>query len=453
MRIYITFAAAGLAALSLCLGACSTAGSKVKPSPTVASVPVPAAPVPAVTAPAVTAPASAAPTAAPTTVVPAAAPPDTAAVTPATSPTPAVPATPAPAAAAAAPSPRMVDKLFPQPPELDRDVNFWIRVYTEIGTNAGFLHDQYNLGVVYETLQFGPDTSSRQRERLVEAAKARIAAALRRIANSIGPLSPADQHIRDLWGDAGTPERLRSATEDVRFQLGQADRFRDGLLRSGLWEPHIEDTLETLGMPAELGVLPHVESSFNAAAYSKAGAAGLWQFMRSTGRRFMRIDSAVDDRMDPFRATEAAAQLLSFNYRLLGTWPLALTAYNHGAEGMRRAAVQMGTDDIVKILRDYHGPAFGFASRNYYVSFLAALTVDRHPEQYFGPIKREPEAKFQEVTMPGFVTVSALTHALRISAEELRRLNPALLPACWQGRRRVPKGYVLRLPLGGTTWT
>ncbi len=57
-------------------------------------------------------------------------------------------------------APRVIDKLFPQPPALDRDVNFWIRVYTEIGTNAGFLHDQYNLGVVYETLQFGPDTSA-----------------------------------------------------------------------------------------------------------------------------------------------------------------------------------------------------------------------------------------------------------------------------------------------------
>src|ERR1700683_2274923 len=183
MRIYITFAAAGLAALSLCLGACSTAGSKVKPSPPVASVPVPAAVVPA-----------------PAAVVPAPAPPETTAVTP-QPPPPVIPAASPPAAPAAvaaapaAPPPRMVDKLFPQPPELDRDVNFWIRVYTEIGTNAGFLHDQYNLNVVYETLQFGPDTSSRQRERMVEAAKARIAAALRRIANSIGPLSPADQHI------------------------------------------------------------------------------------------------------------------------------------------------------------------------------------------------------------------------------------------------------------------
>jgi membrane-bound lytic murein transglycosylase D len=347
----------------------------------------------------------------------------------------------------------VLDRNFPQPPALDRDVNFWIRVYTEIGTNAGFLHDQYNLGVVYETIQFDPGMSARQRERLVESHREQIVAALKRIAHATGPLSPEDQHIRDMWGDAYTPARVLGAVEDIRFQLGQSDRFREGLVRSGLWQTHIEQTLSDLGLPTELGVLPHVESSFNAAAYSKAGAAGMWQFMRSTGRRYMRIDSAVDDRMDPFRSTEAAAQLLSFNYRLLGTWPLALTAYNHGAEGMRRAKEQLRTDDIVMVVRNYHSPSFGFASRNYYVSFLAALTVDKDPEKYFGPIKREPEAKFRDVTMPGFVTVSALTHALHINADQLRRLNPALLPACWEGRRRVPKGYVLRLPVSGPEWT
>ena len=83
-------------------------------------------------------------------------------------------------------------------------------------------------------------------------------------------------------------------------------------MRSGAWETHIEETLANLGLPPELAVLPHVESSFNPAAYSKVGAAGLWQFMRSTGRRYMRIDSAVDDRLDPFRSTEAAAQLLAY---------------------------------------------------------------------------------------------------------------------------------------------
>jgi membrane-bound lytic murein transglycosylase D len=442
--------AASLAGLLLALAGCSTtAPAKVKT----------AAGTPAVTVPSTTAASSApavepVPPAAAITPAPASAP-DTATPPAAAAPEPA-PLTggpPAAAVAAAPPAPRILDKLFPQPPALDRDVNFWIRVYTEIGTNAGFLHDQYNLGVVYETLQFGPDTSARQREHLVEAARSRIIAALKRIANSTGTLSPEDQHIRDMWGEAGTPARLLGAVEDVRFQLGQADRFRDGLLRAGLWQSHITETLANLGMPQELAVLPHVESSFNAAAYSKAGAAGLWQFMRSTGRRYMRIDSAVDDRMDPFRATEAAAQLLSFNYRLLGTWPLAVTAYNHGAEGMRRAKEQVGSDDIVMVLRNYHSPSFGFASRNYYVSFLAALTVDRNPEKYFGAVKREPAAKFREVTMPGFVTVSALTHALHISPAELRRLNPALLPACWSNARRVPKGYVLRLPLDGPDWT
>jgi membrane-bound lytic murein transglycosylase D len=434
-------AATCLAAVTLCLGACATTASKAR---TAAHAPVP--PTPVIPAPS-SAPAPATAAAPPVAPAPAS-----------TSAPPAPPITltgapPAATAAAEPPRPRVLDKQFPQPPALDRDVNFWIRVYTEVGTNAGFMHDQYNLGVVYETLQFNPDTSARQREHMVEAARARIVAALRRIAAATGPLSPDDQHIKDMWGDAGTPQRLLGATEDVRFQLGQSDRFREGLVRSGLWQAHIEETLANLGMPPELGVLPHVESSFNAAAYSKAGAAGLWQFMRSTGRRFMRIDSAVDDRMDPFRATEAAAQLLGFNYRLLGTWPLALTAYNHGAEGMRRAKEQLGTDDIVKIVRDYHSPSFGFASRNYYVSFLAALAVDRNPEKYFGPIKRESEARFREVTMPGFVTVSALTHALHMSADELRRLNPALLPACWEGRRRVPQGYVLRLPLNGPAWT
>src|SRR2546423_9587556 len=139
-----------------------------------------------------------------------------------------------------------------------------------------------------------------------------------------------DERIKELWGAGGTPARLRSAIEDIRFQLGQADRFRAGLIRSGAWETHIAETLANLGLPAELAVLPHVESSFNPAAYSKVGAAGLWQFLRSTGRRYMRIDGAGGGRPDPFPSTEAAAQLLAYNHRVLGTWPLALTAYNHG---------------------------------------------------------------------------------------------------------------------------
>jgi membrane-bound lytic murein transglycosylase D len=224
-------------------------------------------------------------------------------------------------------------------------------------------------------------------------------------------------------------------------------------VRSGAWETHIAETLANLGLPAELAVLPHVESSFNPAAYSKVGAAGLWQFMRSTGRRYMRIDNAVDDRLDPFRATEAAAQLLSYNYRLLGTWPLALTAYNHGAEGVRRAKESLGTDDIVTIVRTYKSKTFGFASRNFYVSFLAALEIDHNPEKYFGNVERLSETRFQEVTVPAFVPIKSLERTLKIDQTKLRELNPALLRAVWDGQRHVPKAYQLRLPVDVDKWT
>src|SRR5690606_2556111 len=219
------------------------------------------------------------------------------------------------------------------------------------------------------------------------------------------------------------------------------------------WATHIAETFANRGLPPELAVLPHVESSFNPSAYSKVGAAGLWQFMRSTGRRYLRIDSEVDDRLDPFRSTEAAAQLLEYNYRVLGTWPLALTAYNHGAAGMRRAKQATGTDDIEKIVRTYRSRTFGFASRNFYVSFLAALEIDRNPEKYFGKIEPLPEVKFQEVALPAYVPVASLVRALGIDQATLREFNPALRPIVWSGQRHVPKGYHLRLPAGGEQWT
>jgi membrane-bound lytic murein transglycosylase D len=349
---------------------------------------------------------------------------------------------------------RAGDDPMPRPPQLERDVQFWIRVYTQVDTNGGLLHDQYNLGVVYDTLHFAPNTTPAERQRVVDEARDRYAAVLRRIAAAGDEtLAPEDQRIKELWGTEASPAQLREAVDDIRFQLGQADRFRSGLIRSGAWETHIAETLANLGLPAELAVLPHVESSFNPSAYSKVGAAGLWQFMRSTGRRYMRIDGAVDDRLDPFRSTEAAAQLLAYNYRVLGSWPLALTAYNHGTAGVLRAKDTLGTDDIARIVRSYSSRTFGFASRNFYVSFLAALDIDRDPEKYFGPLQKDSEVRFHEVQLPAYVPMGALERTLRVDAAKLRALNPSLLPAVWNGAQRVPKAYRLRLPLDGMQWS
>jgi membrane-bound lytic murein transglycosylase D len=156
----------------------------------------------------------------------------------------------------------------------------------------------------------------------------------------------------------------------------------------------------------------------------------------------------VDERRDPFLSSEAAARLLRSNYQSLQSWPLAITAYNHGAGGMRRAVREMGTSDIESIVRNYEGPSFGFASRNFYVSFLAADEIDRNPQKFFGDIQPEPAERGTTIVLADHVPADALERRLGISRDTLRSLNPALLSPVWSGRKAVPRGFSLRLPEG-----
>ena len=338
-------------------------------------------------------------------------------------------------------------EIFSYPPELEPDVRFWIRVYTEVTTEQGLIHDDWYLGLVYEVLRFDPSDSQRQRERTVEQAKARYAALLRRFAaGDTDNLTAHERRILHAFGEKTTPAQFREAIERIRFQLGQADRFHEGLMRAQAYEASISKVLADRGVPPEIGALPHVESSFNPAAYSRVGAAGLWQFMPGTARRYMRVDGVVDQRLDPYSATEAAANLMLYNYRLLGSWPLAVTAYNHGPGGLRRAQDDLGTSNIAVIVKHYQGATFGFASRNFYVAFLAALEVDRNAEKYFGPLTHLPDTQSTVVTTPDYVPVDALARAFKADLGALRVLNPALRPPVWNKTRFVPRGYALRIP-------
>jgi len=150
----------------------------------------------------------------------------------------------------------------------------------------------------------------------------------------------------------------------LRFQLGQKDRFEKGIFYSGRYIEEMENIFIEEGMPLELTRLPYVESSFNLAARSKVGASGIWQFMRSTGKQYMRVNSLVDERNDPLTATRSAAKLLRYNYKKLGNWPLAVTAYNYGPSGLRRLVRKLKTNDLVEIIEKNRSRRFGFASSN-----------------------------------------------------------------------------------------
>ncbi len=327
---------------------------------------------------------------------------------------------------------------FPRPPEIEPAVNFWIKVYTEIDTSEGFLHDARDLSIIYETVAYDSDA--------IDASRDRIIADLRALAD--GPrtdLSESRQRILALFAEGVADEVLRKAASRVRFQLGQHDRFLAGLRRSGAYREHIREVIGQKGLPQELGILPHVESSFNPGAVSSASASGMWQFGRATGQRFMRIDHIVDERMDPYTATYAAMSLLEYNHSVLGTWPLALTAYNHGAGGMRRAVRETGTTDIEYLIANYRGRLFGFASRNFYPQFLAVLQIENELERYFGEVAMDAAPDFRELRVDGFVDAAALARSLGIDLQQLRADNPALRSAVWEGGKRIPAGYPLKV--------
>ncbi len=335
---------------------------------------------------------------------------------------------------------------LPRPAELQPAVEFWKRVYTEVDADSGLLHDDRYLGVVYERIEL-PAAGQRARQRAVERAKRRYRAILVELAEGTRQgLDDEARRVLALWREHGGEAGLRGAASRLRFQGGLARRFRAGWIRAGRWLPYIRDALARAGMPAELAALPHVESSFDPGIRSSVGATGMWQFTRSTGRRFMRIDHVVDERLDPFLATDAAVQLLRHDYAVTGSWPLAITAYNHGVTGMRRAAETLGTEDIGVIAARYSSRTFGFASRNFYPALLAAAEVDRDAEKYFGPMRRDAPISSQVIETAGYYRAVELAAALDVPIDVLRELNPALRAPVWRGDKYVPRGFRLRLP-------
>jgi len=339
------------------------------------------------------------------------------------------------------------DETFPQPPELQPDVDFWISIFTRYSSDQGVLHDNRHLGVAYERVDMSSGVSRRERQRRVENRRKQLQAVLRSLAGGKRDnLSAEEARVLALWPANVSNATLQAAVGRIRYQQGLSDRFQDGLARSGRWRDFIDAEFIALGVPIELAALPHVESSYNPDARSHVGASGIWQFTRSTAIRFMRVDHVVDDRNDPFAATRGAGKLLAYNYSITGNWPMAITAYNHGLAGVRRAMSQYGDTNYVEILRNYNGRTFGFASRNFYVAFLAAKEVDQNPQNYFPATTRERPTNYSVTTLSAYLPVNDLSAALGVTQSQLAGHNQALQPTVWQGSKHLPKGFSVRVP-------
>ena len=278
-----------------------------------------------------------------------------------------------------------VSSAFAANPELsnaglEQRVDFWKKVYTQYGENDLIIHDVFHVNLIYGVAN-DDDVNTRVAD---------LKTTLREMRAAIGTpdaFSPEAKQIAESIAAQGlqlTDALLADLVDGVHTQRGIKERFRDGIVRSGRHVDEFRETLKKSGVPEELALLPMVESSFENVR-SKAGAVGMWQFTRGTGRLYLKINNKVDERLDPSKATSAAARLLRDNYNALGSWPLAITAYNHGQAGMRRAQQAHGSD-LTTIIKEYRGPVFGYASMNFYSEFLAAVEVYETHATYFGEL-------------------------------------------------------------------
>lgn len=331
------------------------------------------------------------------------------------------------------------------------NVAFWRDIYGKYPSSQGVLHDKRDLSIIYEVLDVEGtwETAARERDRQkIERVKERYLDILKSLAAGVPPQSREERRVAALFGARATPEDFRLAQENIRFQSGQKDNFRKGLIRSGAYLEEIKEIMASYGVPEDLAYLPHVESSFNYKAYSKFGAAGIWQFTESSGKQFqLDVDYAIDERRDPLKATHAAARMLRHNYEKLGTWPLAVTAYNHGINGMMRAKAAKG--DYERIFQEHESELFKFASRNFYSEFLAAREVAKNYQAYFGPLPIEPPVNSKAVVLPNYALVNDLVKHLKVDLDTFKALNPALREPVYLGQKLIPKGYEVRVPQQG----
>jgi hypothetical protein len=263
---------------------------------------------------------------------------------------------------------------------LEQRIDFWKKVYVQYGADDIIIHDRIYVNLIYDVAT----------EATLDAKITEIENALQEIRSNLNKpcaLTPRAASISKSIAAQGlslSADLIDGLLSNIHQQAGIKERFRDGIIRSGRYVEKFREIMAKHGIPTELALLPLIESSFQNAR-SKAGALGVWQFVSGTGKSYLRINRKVDERLDAVRSTEAAAHLLKDNYRALGTWPLAITAYNHGCNGMLRAQKLHGSD-LPVIISEHSSPLFGYASMNYYCEFLAAVEVYEKYPQYFGKL-------------------------------------------------------------------
>ena len=351
---------------------------------------------------------------------------------------------------------------FKVPGNLIHRTSFWFDIYTKYGNNQHVIHHKKFPWLVYDVVDTEPflkgegEGSKWQKVQRglehVAARKARIRRALRNLSRRI-PRSKFSPLEKKLVGVLQSVQGKRTvvyanAISQVRAQLGQKESLKDGIKNSGKYLWQMEKIFQQKGLPIELTRLPFVESSFNERAFSKAGASGLWQLMPKTARSFMEVSKKIDERNSPIKASLAAGKLLKQYHKYFKKWPLTITAYNNGIGNLRKAMRISNRKSLGSIISQYQGKgAFGFASANFYTSFLAALHAEYYHREIFYNEKLLPSTPLRKVAykLKHSLKPATVAQKTNVNIETLLLFNLDLDTVIKEDLY-IPRGYTLMLP-------
>ncbi len=284
-----------------------------------------------------------------------------------------------------APSPEL-----PVPKALVPQIEFWVDVFARYSYDQVVLHDRNDVSVVYEVLTLTETpwvvSASGYYEDPIEAARSYYADVLARLCFAWPmPGELGAFRVADLISPPRAKSVFCRASDNIRAQRGLRESFAQSVAASRIYLAAMKKILRQEGVPPELAYIPHVESGFRPGVTSAAGAAGMWQLTRETAAAYVEDlgYGAADQRYEPFAATRIAARHLRRAFEQLGSWPLAVLAYNHGLPGVARAREVLRADEVGVIVLGYKGPGFGFASRNFYAEVIAAIHVAQNAGRYF----------------------------------------------------------------------
>ena len=354
-----------------------------------------------------------------------------------------------------------ISQDFKIPNKFKRRVSFWFDIYTKYGSQDHVIHHSQYPWIVFRVINTQKImdgkghywTRYHRAKNTVSRKASQIRKTLKRLAKrkSYRNLKGLEKRLYNKlrWVRGKRRHVFAFAARKVRSQLGQMDFFLKGLMSSTKYMIYIEEEFKKQGLPQELTRLPFVESSFNEAARSKVGASGIWQIMPTTAKGYIQVTRHIDERNSPLKSSRVAAKVLKQYKKSLKYWPVTITAYNHGIGGMKRAIRKAKTSRLDKIIYRYKSKSLGFASKNFYTSFLAALYAEKYHYEIFKDkeLIKEPLIKREIIYLSKKMRANKLLKRLGLSQKELLSYNLDLKNAL-KHNAYLPKNLEVHIPLG-----